>query len=53
MTTNNRDLENRFDERQGDGDEDGDELDEVEQWRAFIESATEGGDGERKGENVE
>lgn len=45
MTPNRRDLEDRFDELRGD-DEDGDELDEVEQWRAFIESATEGGDGE-------
>lgn len=43
MTLNRRDLEDRFDELRGD---DEDELDEVEQWRAFIESATEGGDGE-------
>lgn len=41
MTPNRCDLEDRFDELRGDGDGDDNELDEVEQWRAFIESATE------------
>lgn len=42
MTPNRRDLEDRIDELRGDDDE----LDEVEQWRAFIESATEDDDRE-------